>query len=593
MEHEVAREMIPNDFRTIDGVLHYRAEAQADDPAFTFLNDGETPGETLSYRLLDARSGALAVMLRDWRIQRALLVYPPGLEFIVAFFACLFAGITPVPAGLAHITRIGRSLTRLRAVARDAAADAVLSTTRVIDRALADPDFVNRSPELADLRWLATDTNDESVGAHRHHAAPAPDTPAFIQYTSGSTSAPKGVVVSHRNLIENLKHINEVEENGNDSISVSWLPHSHDMGLIEAILLPTFAGYPAYLMSPASFLRRPARWLEAITRFRATNSGGPNFAYDLCVQKISTSEQDNLDLNSWRVAYNGSEPIRKTTLVRFAERFGHSGFRWNTFYPVYGLAESTLLVTSGGAEDAPAFRELDADALARNIVAPPGPRTTKTVAVAASGRLSMRARVVIANPETFAEVGPDEIGEIWVASPAVAKGYWQRPAETESTFRAYLAGGHDGPFLRTGDLGFISNGHLFVTGRIKDIINIRGYKHYPQDIEHTIAQTYPAVAANRCAAFAVDRDGTEELVVVLEGAPQRFADFDWDDRTIASIRDAVNESHGVQIRSVVLTPYGAIPKTTSGKLQRHLCRASFIEGNLNMVRVWTHAVEQA
>ena len=580
--------MIPTQIQTIADVLSYRSEVQSFVPAYTFLHDGETEGQSLTYQELDQQSRSLAQMLRNWRIQRPLLVYPPGLDFIVAFFACIHAGVTPVPAGLAHVMRLGRSLTRLSAVASDADADAVLSSERVIERAFSDPDFTTRAPELARMRWLATDCDNADPADCCSDSDASADAPAFIQYTSGSTAAPKGVVVTHRNLLHNLKYCNDVEENNLDTVSVSWLPHSHDMGLIEAILLPVFGGYQAYLMSPASFLQRPARWLEAISRFQATNSGGPNFAYDLCVEKVTNPELESLDLSSWRVAYNGSEAIRKDTLLRFRARFEPCGFRWNAFYPVYGLAESTLLVTSAAASDAPTVRELDADALGKGIVEDSREQTAKTISIVASGMASSQTRIVIADPETREELGEEEIGEIWIAGPSVADGYWRRPAETQAAFHAYLAAGQGGPFLRTGDLGFLSDGYLYVTGRIKDVINIRGFKHYPQDIEHTITLTNSAVSMNGCAAFAVDHDGMEQLAVVVEARPKPSRYFrDWDDRAFAAIQEAVSESHGVQISSLALAPYGAIPKTTSGKLQRQLCRRCFIDGSLQTLRVWS------
>jgi acyl-CoA synthetase (AMP-forming)/AMP-acid ligase II len=575
-------------FRTIAEVLRYRAEAQADCPAYTFLRDGEIEDRTFTYAELDRASRSLATMLREWRIQRPLLVYAPGLEFITAFFACAYAGITPVPAGLPHVTRIGRSLTRLSSIAADADADAVLSTMRVIERATGDPEFMNRAPELARMRWLATDCLHSEIPGSVRPSELQDEMPAFIQYTSGSTSVPKGVVVTHRSLLHNLAYCNAVEENDNDTISVSWLPHSHDMGLIEAILLPAFGGYRAYLMSPASFLRRPARWLEAITRFRATNSGGPNFAFDLCVDKVSSEEQETLDLSSWRVAYNGSETIRKETLVRFGDIFQGRGFLWLAFYRVYGLAESTLLVSSGSPSDAPVFREIDAAALGQGSVKTACADTIKAISVVASGRASFDTRVVITHPETAAECEHGQVGEIWVASPSVAAGYWRRPGESERTFKAYLAGRNDGPFLRTGDLGFLSEGHLFVTGRIKDTINIRGFKHYPQDIEHTVAQSHSAVCPNGCAAFGVACDGSEQLVLVVEIRPKLFqSSADLADQAITAIHNSVTEHHGVAIHALALASYGTIPKTTSGKLQRQACRRSFMEGTLPVMRVWS------
>ena len=573
---------------TLGELVHRRAGMQPHDVAYTFLSDGETEERTLTYHELDIQSRSLAMMLRHWRIHRPLLVYPPGLDFIISFFACMYAGITPIPAGLAHVTRVGRSLTRLGAVASDADADAVLSISRVIDRTLADPDFVSRTPRLSAMPWLATDCIDDTSTQSCEFAAAPLDAPAFIQYTSGSTSSPKGVVVTHRNLLHNLNYINELEENGGDTVSVSWLPHSHDMGLIEAILLPMFAGYRAYLMSPASFLRRPARWLEAITRFRATNSGGPNFAYDLCVDKISAAEQESLNLSTWRIAYNGSETVRKDTLVRFRDRFESSGFRWNAFSPVYGLAESTLLVTSGQAAEAPAFREIDADSLKRGLVEVPQTQSAKTTTVVSSGRAASDTRIVIANPDTRFQCRPDEIGEIWISGPSVANGYWRRAVETEEAYHAYLKDTGDGPFLRSGDLGFLAEEHLFITGRIKDVINIRGFKHYPQDIEHTVRQSHTTLRMNSCAAFAVERDGVEQLAVVVEVPPKLSQHLqDWAEPAITAIQHAVTEHHGVQIQSLVLAPFGSIPKTTSGKLRRQLCRSQFIEGSLQTVRIWS------
>jgi acyl-CoA synthetase (AMP-forming)/AMP-acid ligase II len=580
--------MIPDRLLTLGEVVQRRAEMQPHDAAYTFLSDGETEGRTVTYSELGHEIQSLAMTLRHWRIRRPLLVYPPGLDFIISFFACIYAGITPIPAGLAHVTRIGRSLARLGAVASDADADAVLSVGRVIDRTLADSDFAVRSPRLSAMRWLATDCIDNTSTEFCEFIGAPLDAPAFIQYTSGSTSTPKGVIVTHRNLLHNLNYCSDVEENDEETVSVSWLPHSHDMGLIEAILLPMFGGYRAYLMSPASFLRRPARWLEAITRFRATNSGGPNFAYDLCVEKISAVEQEALNLSTWRVAYNGSETIRKDTLLRFRHRFESSGFRWNAFYPVYGLAESTLLVASGQAADVPVFRDIDADSLKRGLVEVPQTQSAKTATVVSSGRPASHTRIVIANPDTRVQCGPNEIGEIWISSPSVATGYWRRVNETEAAFHAYLRGTEDGPFLRTGDLGFLDEGHLFITGRIKDVINIRGFKHYPQDIEHTVRQSHTTLCTNSCAAFAVERDGVEQLAVVVEITPklsQRFED--WAERAIIAIQHAVTEHHGVQIQSLALAPFGSIPKTTSGKLQRQLCRSQFIEGSLQTMQIWS------
>ena len=583
--------------QTLVEIVRRRAEVQGNCLAYTFLRDGEVEDRAITYRELDQECRALAALLQQWRITRPMLVYLPGIDFITSFFACLYAGVTPIPAGLPHVTRIGRSMARLCAIARDSGADAVLSTMRVIDRALGSPELATRAPELSAMRWLSTESlESENAQAFQCPAVDA-GSPAFIQYTSGSTATPKGVVVTHSNLLHNLESCNAIGLNDTESVGVSWLPHSHDMGLIESILLPAFAGYPAYLMSPAAFLARPARWLEAISRFKGTNSGGPNFAYDLCVDKIPVAEVQNLDLNSWRVAYNGSETIRTETLLRFRNTFGAAGFRWTAFCPVYGLAESTLLVTTGQRAEPPTLCEVDAGALAEGKVKPGDAPRFRTVELVACGEPRFGTRIVIVDPDTLTVCAPDEVGEIWVSGPSVAKGYWRRQEDTDRIFGARIADQDDlneKPFLRTGDLGFCRDGRLFVTGRIKDVINIRGLKHYPQDIELTMAASHDAIHANGCAAFGVDFDGVEQLAVIAEIRPRsdrKKADWeDWQDHVIKSIQNSVAERHGVAVHAVALVPYGTIPKTTSGKLERYRCRRFFIDGRLPAMKVWSPAV---
>jgi acyl-CoA synthetase (AMP-forming)/AMP-acid ligase II len=341
-------------------------------------------------------------------------------------------------------------------------------------------------------------------------------------------------------------------------------------------------------MAPAAFLARPARWLQAITRYRATNSGGPDFAYALCAEKVSQAEEETLDLSSWRLAYNGSESVRKTTLTRFHERFQSRGFDSNAFCPVYGLAESTLLVSASAPGKTPAFYDADADSLAHGIVETPNRPDCRKVSLVGCGRTAAETRLLIVNPETLIPCGPGEVGEIWVAGPSVAAGYWRRPEETSNTFEAYLADRREGPFLRTGDLGFFSDGDVFVAGRIKDVINIRGYKHYPQDIEFTMARSHDAIQENGCAAFSITRDGAEQLALIAEVRP-RFekSDRHWETHVITAIQQAVADRHGLMVHSVALVPFGAIPKTTSGKLERYACRRSFNDGKLPAMHVWS------
>ena len=586
-----------DDFRSVAEILRFRAQVQKERRGYVFLPDGQTEGASLTYGELDRQSRGIAAALQESHSggERALLVYPPGLEFIAAFFGCLYAGVVAVPAYPPHPARPSRGLSRLRAIAGDAEVTVVLTTESIASMAAV---LWVEAPELAGARWLATDR----LGPERAEAWQEPQldprTLAFLQYTSGSTAAPRGVMVSHRNLLHNLAYIRYCEENDADTVSVSWLPVYHDMGLIEGILEPAFGGYPAYLMAPASFLQRPLRWLAAISRYRATNSGGPNFAYDLCARKITPEQSRELDLSSWRVAYNGAEPVRKETLERFLKVFGACGFRWKAFYPGYGLAEATLVVSSGRQADEPVFQAVNARGLAADRVEGLGTTERDRITLVACGRPSFGTRVVIAHPDHRTPCAPGEVGEIWVSSPSVALGYWNRAKETERTFHAYLANTGEGPFLRTGDLGFILQGELFVTGRLKDVIIIRGRKHYPQDLELTVEQSHPAIRPGCSAAVSVPGPGGEECLVVLAEVDPRGLARDGSAPgaagtsglpAIDAIREAVAEHHDLQVCAVSLLAPGSLPKTSSGKLQRHACRTAFVAGTLESVIQWVHA----
>ncbi|MGH8694812.1 MAG: AMP-binding protein, partial [Burkholderiales bacterium] len=357
----------PSGFRSIVEMFRACAEAKRDGRGYVFLENGETEASVLTYGELDRQSRAIAATLQHSVAPgaRALLMYPPGLEFIAAFLGCLYAGVLAVPAYSPHPARLARSLPRLRAIARDAEISVVLCTESI---AAMSPALLKEAPELAQARILATDRIDPSPADTWKEPAIGPDTLAFLQYTSGSTAEPKGVMVSHGNLLHNLAYMNECEGNDTSSCSVSWLPVYHDMGLIEGILLPAFGRYPAYLLAPMAFLQRPLRWLTAISRYRATSSGGPNFAYDLCVRKITPEQRQQLDLSCWHVAYNGSEPIRETTLASFTETFADCGFRAESHRPTYGLAEATLLVSASARLTQPTTRTVDATALANDRV---------------------------------------------------------------------------------------------------------------------------------------------------------------------------------------------------------------------------------
>jgi amino acid adenylation domain-containing protein len=541
-----------------------------DGAGYVFLaEDGQSETARLSYRDLDRRARAAGARLAQTVEpgERAVLLFPPGLDFIAAFFACLYSGVVAVPT---YPPNLKRDLSRLRAILRDAAPQVVLAPAETVARA------EGLLPDFPALRWLALPESGEEAGDWRAPAV-GPETLAFLQYTSGSTGDPKGVVVTHGNLLANEALIQQTFAQTESSVVVSWLPLYHDMGLIGGVLQPLYAGSRCILMSPVAFLQRPRRWLEAISRHRATTSGGPDFAYDLCVRKIPPEQRGGLDLSSWDVAFNGAEPVRAATLERFASAFAGCGFRRAAFRPCYGLAEATLLVAGAAAGTGPSVLTVDAAALAAHRAAPAGAGSPGGVDLAGSGVPGSGVTLAVVDPETLVPCAGGEVGEIWVRGPSVAQGYWRRAEETERTFAARFAGTGEGPFLRTGDLGFLWKGEVYVTGRRKDLIILRGRNLYPQDIEETAGRSAPALRPGCCAAFAVDHGGEERLVVVQEMDRSASRDL----RQVAdAVRGAVAEEHAAEVFAVVLVRTGGVPRTTSGKVQRQACRTAWLGGEL-------------
>jgi 8-amino-7-oxononanoate synthase len=564
---------------TLVDLLRHRAQYQPTDRAFTYLVDGETQEVYFDYAGLDRRARAIAATLQSEGLagQRALLLYPPGLEFIAAFFGCLYAGVAAVPA---YPPRLNRNMGRIQAIAADAEAPVALMTRAVLDR--VQP-LLEQSPELKQLNWMATDEIPLSASEAWYETKVTGQTLAFLQYTSGSTGTPKGVMLSHHNLLHNCASIAHAFEITRSTLGVFWLPSYHDMGLIGGILQPLYSCRPNVLMSHVAFLQRPYRWLDAITRYRATLSGAPNFAYELCIEKITPEQRKGLDLSSWTLAFNGAEPVRDDTLDRFAEVFGPCGFRREAFYPCYGLAESTLLVAGGYKSEDPIARAFDARGLESGEAVPvPGNNGDERVLVG-SGQTMPDQRIVIADPELLTTCSSDRVGEIWVQGPSVAQGYWKRPEQTAATFGARLKDTGEGPFLRTGDLGFMDDGELFVTGRLKDMIIIRGVNHYPQDIELTAEQSHDGVRIGNCAAFSVEQDNRELLVIVAEIERRAQAHAE---PVLEAIRREVGREHELIVDAVVLIKAGSIPKTSSGKIQRHACRNEFLAGSLTVIAEW-------
>jgi amino acid adenylation domain-containing protein len=571
-------ELHPNG-STLVALLGARSLHQPEQPAFTFLQDGEIEAAQLTYRELDQQSRAIAAQLQALGLdgERALLLYPPGLEYLAAFFGCLYAGVVAVPA---YPPRNHRNAPRILAIASDAQAAIALTTTTILPKVRS---LLVGNTALEDLHWLTTDDLDQTIASNWRVPTLASDTLAFLQYTSGSTGTPKGVMLSHGNLLHNAAVTYELMGHSPESVFVSWLPVYHDMGLIGGILQPLYGGFPCILMPPAAFLQRPYRWLQAISQYRGTTSGAPNFAYELCMQKITAEQRQRLDLSSWKVAFNGAEPIRSQTLERFAAEFADCGFRREAFYPCYGMAETTLMVSGGHYAHPPVIQTLQKTALEHHRIVDAAidiHEPDEIQSLVGCGRTMPQQQIVIAHPETLTRCAPDQVGEIWVAGPSVGQGYWQRPEETEQIFRAYLADTGEGPFLRTGDLGFLRDGELFITGRAKDLIIIRGRNLYPQDIELTTERSHPALRSGGGAAFVVDGHPEEKLVVVQELEFRQQPDLE---EVMTAIRAAIAQEHEVQVYAVVLIKPGTIPKTSSGKIQRRATRAAFLAGHLEVM----------
>ncbi|MFD0416962.1 aminotransferase class I/II-fold pyridoxal phosphate-dependent enzyme [Streptomyces sp. NPDC127108] len=607
--------------RTLVALLRGHAAHRPDALAYRFLGNADTPapgssdapgtGErSWTFAELDLRARHVAALLQREGAagDPVLLLHPPGLDYIAGFLGCLYAGAVAVPAYPPDTRRFGQTMPRLAAIARDSRATHAL-TTGGLSRFAGDRKDELAALGLGGLRWLVTgagsgsgsgagggtdagagggdgDGDGDTAGAGDWRAPDLTgDSLAFLQYTSGSTSAPKGVMVSHGNLLHNLAAIHRRLAHDADSQMVSWLPPYHDMGLIGGILSPLYGGFPAHLMAPMSFVRRPLLWLQALSDTRASTSVAPNFGFEACVRRITDEERDRLDLRHWRLALNGAEPVRADTLDRFVERFAPSGFRRSALLPCYGLAEATLMVTGVRAHEPPAIGEFDAAALGAGLATEAtgagkaaGSRVTRVVAC---GPAVDGVDVAVVDARTRRRVpGEGTIGEVWLTGPSVARGYWRRPEATEDTFRARLEDEPDTPYLRTGDLGFLREGQLHVVGRTKDVVIVQGRNHYPHDIELTVERADPAVRPGCGAAFAVEVDGAEQLVVAYEIDGRRAADAPG---LLAGLRSAIADEHQVTPHAVVLLKRSTVHRTTSGKIQRQACRADFLGLGLKVV----------
>lgn len=566
-------------------LLQFWARHHGDRAAYTFQRD-DGHEATIDYATLDRRARAIAAHLQQTceRGDRALLLFPAGLDFIAAFCGCAYAGVLAVPV---CYPKPKRPMPRLMSIAQDAQPRVALTNRKTLEQF----DFHHAQAGLANIDWIASDDSPDAMADAWAPLTLSGDDIAFLQYTSGSTSDPKGVMVSHGNLLHNLEVIRQgfgldfdFRAGEPRNKGVFWLPAYHDMGLIGGILTAMYVGGHSLLMSPSAFLQRPYRWLETISETRATISGAPNFAFDLCVKKIPAEKRRQLDLSGWEVCFCGAEPIRAETLDAFANAFRESGFRGDTFYPCYGLAENTLMAAGGDGPSHPQIKVVLRDALAENRIVEADASSGQLVQeLVCCGKPVLDQEIAIVDPESGLRRADAEVGEIWIKGRSVACGYWNRPDETERTFRAFTAD-NDGPYLRTGDLGFLDQGWLYVTGRVKDVIIIRGRNHYPHDIECTVERAHAALRPHAGVAVAIDVQGEESLVIIHE-VDRAYRDVDLGEVT-RCIRRAVAEEHEINPYAIVLIRHASLPVTTSGKVQRSLARRLYLAGELKVLEEW-------
>ena len=580
------RQMLPPTEASLLDILRERAQAAPERVIFSYLEDGEYESDRLTYAQLEQEARAVAADLQHSTVpgDRALLVYPPGLEFISALFGCFYAGVIAVPVCPPRLELTLDPYRPLLGIIRDCEPAAVLTGSHYADTMRT---LVQTLPSQPPVRVLASEQVELGRAEEWRPSSITRDTMALLQYTSGSTGEPKGVVLSHGNILANefVIQLTLQHKASRPGRGVCWLPFYHDMGLIGNILQAVYVDGPCWLMSPLTLLQHPVRWLQAITRYQAHSSGGPNFAYDVCVRRVTEAQKQTLDLSHWEVAAIGAEPISTEVMDRFAEAFGPCGFRREAFYPGYGLAEATLYVTGGDKEALPIVRSFSANEIAFRESAREAVETAASAdsrLLVGCGRTWTDHELLIVDPRTRQPCGDGTVGEIWFRGPSVAQGYWRREAETEATFRGFLRESGDGPFLRTGDLGFLCDGELFVSGRLKDLIVIRGQNHYPQDIEETVAGLHEAFRPNSTAAIGCLIDAQEQLVILQEiDRLSRKLDLD---RLRQEIRSAISEQYRLLVHDIVFLRKNSLPKTTSGKIRRNASRERYQAERLSL---WT------
>ncbi len=576
------------DYSTLVNLLRDRVQEAGDRIAYRFLKDGEIEAGSLTYQQLDRQARAIAVYLTSLNLlgSRAVIIYPydQGLEFISTFFGCLYAGVVavtchpPLSRHAYHDIQARLAASQASAIITDSSLLRSLRTHLIlpeqtfhwIDSTVIPDDLAND--------WSEPNINSDSL--------------AFLQYTSGSTGTPKGVMITHESILYNQQMLKLAFGHSDHSIGVGWLPLFHDMGLIGKVIQALYVGRPSIFMSPVAFIQKPIRWLQAISHYQATTSGGPNFAYDLLCRHVTPQQREKLDLSSWEVAFSGAEPIRVETIERFCQLFSPCGFRCEAFYSCYGMAEATLLITGGSKEKPPVIEYVSEIDLEKHRVVTAKTQKTGFYPMVGCGQAWLDEKIAIVDPQTLTRCLPNQVGEIWVAGSGLGKGYWNDPQRTDETFRALIKNTGEGPFLRTGDLGFWQAGELFVTGRLHDVIVFWGINHYPQLIEQTVESCHQALRRNGTAAFSVEIAKETRLIIAQEVERSYRHSLDIDE-IVETVRWKVFEKHLVDVYAIILLKPGSLPKTSSGKIQRSVCKVKFFEESWDVLGQWCCSPQQA
>ncbi|MGE1198293.1 fatty acyl-AMP ligase [Priestia megaterium] len=586
MEKLIDNPTIPkSNYSSMIDLLSHKVMIHPEKVVYTFLSNDNQDETNITYQELHMYAKQIAAYLQHLGLegQRALLMYPSGIDYVKAFLGCIYANVIPVPV---YPPGLSRNMERLKAIMDDSATNIILTTTQLHSKI-----SFHFSDELSNmnLKWIPID--DISYDYRDQWSQPKVDKEslAFLQYTSGSTSSPKGVMVTHGNILHNEAMIKAACQHNEDTVMLGWLPMYHDMGLIGNILQPLYLGAKCVFMSPMDFLQKPFRWLSAISKYKATISGGPNFAYDLCLKKITDEQKVQLDLSSWEVAFNGAEPVRYETIQKFAQAFKDCGFKLNQFFPCYGMAEATLFITGNEKLTKPVSKGFCKESLLENKAIERPVNSEYSVKLIGCGMTWLNQKVEIVNTDSLSKCASNEIGEIWVKGESIAKGYFGRKQETNYAFNNIVKDTNENGFLRTGDLGFFHEGQLFVTGRLKDVIVLRGKNHYPQDIELTVEKADQAIISGASAAFPVDINGEEKLIIVAEierkyrPRPHKERELKgYLDSVLRNIRQQVMEEHEVQPYTIYLLKTSSIPKTSSGKIQRSACKNAYLNNGLEV-----------